>query len=291
MKFGISPSPHPWWESIEEFKLWVSEVERCGYDAIFIPDHYNLPTPDFPSNELVDAWSTLAFTAAITDQICIGSCVTPIPRYTPSQIAKIISTVDVLSEGRVIAGFGSGWNHEEFANYSPQSCLEEPKIRTRRFLEGLQIIIRLWQEDKVTFNGEYYRLRDAVLLPKPKQKPRPPLWLGGMSSSMLKIAAEYFDAWIPPRSRPRGERALTPEKYEYMVNIIKKYLREYGRSVDKFTFAILGWIGDDISLIEQYVYAGCQYYVVDISTIVKSSLKEKIKAIRNFAKEAMPSFK
>lgn len=291
MRFGISPSPHPWWRKIEDFKLWVSEVERCEYNAIFIPDHYNLPTPDFPSSDLVDAWTTLAFIAAMTDQIRIGSCVTPIPRYTPSQIAKIISTVDALSEGRVIAGFGSGWNQEEFINYSPQCCLEEPKIRTKRFLEGLQVIIRLWQEDKVTFNGEYYRLRDATLLPKPKQKPHPPLWLGGMSSSMLKIAAKYFDAWIPPRSRPRGERALTPEKYEYMVNTIKKYLREYNRSVDKFTFAILGWVGDDTNLIEQYVRAGCQYYVVDISTIVKSSLKEKIEAVRNFAKEVMPSFK
>lgn len=291
MKFGISPSPHPWWRSVEDFKIWVSKVERYEYDAIFIPDHYNLPTPDFPSSELVDAWSTLAFTAAITDRIRIGSCVTPIPRYVPSQLAKIISTVDVLSEGRVIAGFGSGWNHEEFTNYSPQGYLEEPKIRTRRFLEGLEIIIRLWQEDKVTFNGEYYKLRNAVLFPKPRQKPHPPLWLGGMSAPMLRIAAKYFDAWIPPRSRPRGERVLTPEEYERMTGIIKKYLREYNRSVDKFTFALLGWITDDINMIEKYLHAGCQYYVVDISTILSSCPEEKMNATRRFAEEVIPSFK
>ncbi|MEM3697324.1 MAG: LLM class flavin-dependent oxidoreductase [Candidatus Bathyarchaeia archaeon] len=290
MKFGISPSPHPWWGCIENFKLWVSEIERHEYDAIFIPDHYNLPTPDFPSNALLDTWSTLAFTAAITERIRIGSCVTPIPRYIPSQIAKIISMVDVLSEGRVIAGFGSGWYREEFINYSPQGYLDEPKLRTRRFLEGLQIIIRLWHEYKVTFNGKYYRLRDAILLPKPKQKPHPPLWLGGMSAPMLKIAAKYFDAWIPPRSRPNGERVLTPERYEGMVKVIKKYLQEYNRSVDKFTFAILGWINDDINLIERYVRAGCQHYVIDITTIL-SHPKDKIDAIRRFAEEVIPSFK
>lgn len=291
MKFAVSPSPHLWWRNIKDLELWISEVESCGYDAVLIPDHYNLPVPDFPSNELLDAWSMLSFIAARTERIKIGTCVTPIPRYVPSQLAKVIATVDVLSEGRVIAGFGAGWYLDEFINYSPHGLFDEPKVRVEKFLEGLQIITRLWMEDNVTFNGKYYKLKNTVLFPKPKQKPHPPLWLGGLGSFMLKTAAKYFNAWLPPRSRPRGEiGALTPEKYEQGVNTIKAHLKEYNRNINAFTFALLGWITDDVNLIEKYVQAGCQYYVVDITPYVSSSNIKHAELIRKFAEDVMPLF-
>lgn len=291
MKFGVSPSPHPWWKNIEEFENWIIEAESCGYNAVFIPDHYNLPVPQFPSNELVDAWSTLAYVAANTKNMKIGTCVTPLPRYMPSQLAKIIATIDLLSNGRVIAGFGAGTIPEEFINYSPQGNFGEPRERVDRFLEGLQIIIKLWTEDKVTFDGKFYRVKEAVLLPKPKQKPRPSLWSGGLGPRMLKIAARYFDAWFPPRA-PIG--APTPEKYEDGIKTIKGYLRNYGKNESGFTFALLGWITekvtDDIDMIEKYVQAGCQYYVVEILWTHPLSDGKYIKLIRKFANEVMPSF-
>ena len=292
MKFGVSPSPFLWWKKVEEFNNWIQEAESCGYDAIFIPDHYNLPVPDFPSDQLMDAWSTLSYVAARTRSIKLGTCVSPLPRWIPSQLAKVIATVDILSEGRVIAGLGVGLFPDEFTNYSPQGYLGEPKERVERFLEGLQIMIKLWTEDRVTFNGKYYKLKDALLLPKPKQKPRPPLWSGGLGPRMLKITAKYFDAWLPHRGGPGYP---DPKKYEEAVRTVKKHLKEYGRSLDNFTFALLGWITekvtDDIPMIEKYVQAGCQYYVVEIPMTPPLSDGKYIKTIRRFAKEVIPSFR
>ncbi|MEM3602535.1 MAG: LLM class flavin-dependent oxidoreductase [Candidatus Bathyarchaeia archaeon] len=293
LKIGMSPSPHLWWKRVEELKHLISEVEGCGYEGIFVPDHYNLPMhtngrlpiAKFPSNKLLDAWSMLSFIAARTERIRVGTCVTPLTRYVPSQLAKVITTVDVLSEGRVVVGLGAGWFPEEFVNYSPQGIFDEPKVRVERFLEGLQVMIELWTQNKVTFNGKYYKLKDAELLPKPKQKPHPPLWSGGLGPRMLKFTAKYFNAWLPAKST-----RLTPEIYEQGVNTIKKYLKEYNRNVNEFTFALYGWITDEISLIEKYVQAGCRYYVADITPSVHSSDEERIRLIRKFAEEVMHSF-
>lgn len=291
MKFGVSPSPFLWWKSVKEFEKWVQEAESLGYDSIFIPDHYNLPVSQFPSNELMDAWTVLSYIAAKTKRVNIGTCVSPLPRWLPSQLAKIIATVDLLSEGRVIAGLGAGFFPDEFINYSPQGFLGEPKERIERFLEGLKIMIKLWTEDKVTFNGKYYKLKDAVLLPKPRQKPRPPLWSGGLGPRMLKITAKYFDGWIPHKGGPGYP---DPERYGQAVSSIKEHLKRYNRSIGKFTFALLSWITervtDDIKIIERYVQAGCQYYIVEIPWSIPMSNGRYIEAIRNFAKEVVPSF-
>jgi len=243
MKFGISPSPFLWWKEAKEFKNWILEAESCGYDAIFIPDHYNVMIPPFPTNDLVDAWSTLSYVAAKTKNVKIGTLVTPVPRWVPSQLAKVIATVDWLSNGRVICGFGAGVFQDEFINYSPQGYLGSPQERIERFIEGLKIIIKLWTEDRVTFTGKFYSLKDAVLLPKPKQKPYPPLWSGGLGPRMLKITAKYFDAWIPHRG------AYPAEKYALGVKKLEKYLKEQGRSVNEFTFAVEEWISEKWRMI------------------------------------------
>lgn len=291
MKFGVSLSPFLWWGKIEEFDEWIIEAESLGFDAIFIPDHYSLPVSRYSSNELMDAWTTLSYVAAKTKRIRIGTSVSPLPRYVPSQLAKIIATVDVLSEGRVIAGLGAGWYPDEFINYSPQGCFDEPRERVERFLEGLKIMIKLWTEEKVTFNGKYYKLVDAVLQPKPKQKPRPPLWSGGLSPRMLKITARYFDAWLPTRRWPEYR---APEKYGEVVATIKEHLKKYGRRPDDFTFALIGQImgspNDEIKIIEKYKDFGCQYYVVEIPKPLPFSGREYLEDLRRFAREVVQSF-
>jgi len=292
MKFAASPSPFLWWKRTGEFVEWILKVESLGYDAIFFPDHYNLPISRYPSNDLLDAWSTLSYIAAKTRETKIGTCVTPLPRWLPSQLAKVIATIDILSEGRTIVGLGTGYFSDEFVNYSPQGCLGDPKERVERFLEGLHVMIKLWTEEKVTFNGKYYKLRDAVLSPKPKQKPKPPLWSGGIGPRMLKVTAKYFDAWLPHR----GEAGYpTPEKYKEAVAFIKEHLKKYGRDPNKFTFALLGRISekanDDIDILEKYSQAGCQYYVVEVPlTFPLSGGEYYMKVIEKFAKEVMPSF-
>jgi alkanesulfonate monooxygenase SsuD/methylene tetrahydromethanopterin reductase-like flavin-dependent oxidoreductase (luciferase family) len=301
LEFGVSPSPFIWWKGLKEFDLWIAEAENCEYDGIYMPDHYDLPVPEFPSNKLAETWTTLAYVAAKTKNMRIGTVASPIPRYIPSQLAKIIAHVDILSEGRVTAGLGAGWNREEFINYSPHGYYDEAKVRMERFLEGLQIMIKLWTEDKVTFKGKYYRLENATLLPKPVQKPHPRIWSGGFGSHMLKISAKYFNGWFVHREAWAPEKggygAPTPEEYGERVKTIKKYLQDYGRSVNEFTFALLGWMPekermkDETKIIEKYAEHGCQYYIVEIPLNQPLSDGKYVELLRSFAKEIVSSFR
>ncbi|MEM0049171.1 MAG: LLM class flavin-dependent oxidoreductase [Candidatus Bathyarchaeia archaeon] len=300
MRFAASPSPFVWWSGLNELERWVYEVESCGYDGIFSPDHYDLPVPEFPSNKLIETWTTLAYIAAKTKKVRLGTVASPVPRYVPSQLAKIIANVDILSNGRIIAGLGAGWNREEFLNYSPHGYYDDPKARVEKFLEGLQIIVKLWTEEKVTFKGKYYKLENATLLPKPVQKPHPPIWSGGFGSRMLEISAKYCNGWFVHREAWAPEKggygAPTPEEYSKKVELIKKYLRYYGRKEEEFTFALLGWMPekekmkDEIKVLEKYAEYGCQYYIVEIPLKQPLSNGKYIELIRVFAREIIPSF-
>ncbi|MEM2521855.1 MAG: LLM class flavin-dependent oxidoreductase [Candidatus Bathyarchaeia archaeon] len=289
MKFGICPTPHPWWKSIKQLRDWIVEVERLGFDGVFMPDHHSMMKP--MSDEVLDAWTTLSFFAAATSKLRLGTDVTPIPRWVPSQLAKVIATVDVLSNGRVIAGFGAGSIPDEFVNYSPQG-LEPPPVRVKRFSEGLQLILKLWTEEKTNFEGKYYKAKDAVLLPKPVQKPHPPIWSGGQGPLMLKITAKYFDGWVFPRLVPG--MALPPELCESRIRIIRKHAKDYGRDLTNFTFGVLGSITDSAEVIEAYRQLGCQYYIVELFKGPGLSnpfpADEYISASRKFAEEIIPSF-
>jgi alkanesulfonate monooxygenase SsuD/methylene tetrahydromethanopterin reductase-like flavin-dependent oxidoreductase (luciferase family) len=293
LSFGINPTPHPW-EDVKKFDEWCVEVEGLGYDAVLIPDHYDLPVPPFPSNKLVDAWTTLSYVSAKTSSIKVGSLVSPIPRWIPSQLAKIIANVDLLSEGRVIAGFGAGFHIGEFLNYSPTLSWDEDRIKVQKFEEGLRVILKLWTEEKVTFTGKFYMLKDAVLLPKPLQKPHPPIWSGGMGPQMLKLTAKYCDGWIAHRA-PSPHRIKSAEDYEARVKAIQNYLKNYGRDVQKFTFAFLLMIGLDVKdmkeaseLIEDYSELGCQYFIVEFTP--PPPPQKYIELTEKFAQEIIPSF-
>jgi alkanesulfonate monooxygenase SsuD/methylene tetrahydromethanopterin reductase-like flavin-dependent oxidoreductase (luciferase family) len=297
MKFGITPTPYVWGD-IQRFMEWCVKVEEMEFDAILMPDHYQFPVPPFYSNNLVDAWTTLSYISAKTSKIRLGSIVSPIPRYIPSQLAKLIANVDLLSNGRVIAGFGVGYCSEEFVNYSPASFFDEPRVLFEKFKEGLDIILKLWKNDKVTFKGKYYALTDAVLLPKPFQKPHPPLWVGGMGKLMLKMAAKFFDCWIPPAIPLRVSTLRTMqsiEKYESCMRTIQEHLKHYGRKISDFTFGVLlrfaleanDLVREATHTIERYKNSGCQYAVIEFSP---TQLKKYTELTKTFAQEVMPSF-
>ncbi len=288
MLFGICPTPRPWWQSRKQLHNWVVLVEDLDFDGIFMPDHHMLP---FMSNNLLDAWTMLSYFAALTSRIRLGSDVSPVPRWIPSHLAKVIATVDYISGGRVIAGLGVGTVPEEFINYS--TGWDEAPVRFEKFKEGLEIILRLWTEDKVTFEGKYYKLKDAVLLPKPLQKPHPPLWCGGLRRRMLEVAARFFDGWVFPRLVPGA--SLPPEEFEKRVKIIERYAREHNRELKNFTFAVLGSITDTAEIIEAFRNAGCQYYIVELfkgpGLTNPFSPNEYVDVTKRFARDIIPSFK
>jgi alkanesulfonate monooxygenase SsuD/methylene tetrahydromethanopterin reductase-like flavin-dependent oxidoreductase (luciferase family) len=168
-------------------------AEMLGLDFFLVTDHYITPSSD----SSVDAWSMIAALAAMTQEITLGTCVTPIPFRPPQMLAKVVATADQISNGRVVLGVGAGWSRAEFEAYGRW---EDDRTRVAMTVEGLELMMKLWASDEpFDFYGKYYTSKGAILRPKPVRRPHPPLWFGGTGRYVLKrLVAKHADAWLPP---------------------------------------------------------------------------------------------
>lgn len=168
-------------------------VEDFGYAGLYRSDHYtNANPPDMDSLEL---WVSLTWLACFTERIEFGPLVSPLSFRNPTMTARMASAVDDLSGGRLILGLGAGWQEREHNNYGWDLLpIEE---RFNRFQEGLEIISRLMNSEKpVDFDGEYYHLEDAILLPRPTRGGGPPILIGGNGPrKTLPLVAQYAQEW------------------------------------------------------------------------------------------------
>ncbi len=216
------------WDSILNY---VKTVENLGFDSIWVPDH--LINPFLEDSFMLDGWTVLSALASITKNIRLGTYVLCNQSKHPSLIAKMVSTLDVISNGRVDFGIGAGWLKKEFELFSLN--WEPRKTRLERLKESIKIIKALMSKDKVSFNGKYYSLKEAILNPKPIQKPHPPIWIGGNSKEVMEITAELGDGWIP--------EGLLPEKFAAGITFIKNKAKEFGCDSNKIFMA---WGGSGI---------------------------------------------
>lgn len=159
--------------SLDEIVRYVQKAEAAGVTSIFLIDHL-LTTPPAYTNTWLEPFTLLASLAPVTRRVTLGTLVTPLPLRHPLPLAKALSTLDFLSQGRLILGVGVGWAPNEF------EVMGVPlKERAPRTNEMIEILRRLWTEDSVTFEGKFFTLRDITIEPKPVQKPHPPIWIGG----------------------------------------------------------------------------------------------------------------
>ncbi|MDA4129840.1 MAG: LLM class flavin-dependent oxidoreductase [Thaumarchaeota archaeon] len=156
---------------------------------------------------------------------------------TPSYLAKISSTIDVMSNGRLEFGIGAGWHEEECTGFG----IPFPSARERidRLGEALQVIEKMWSEETTNFSGRYYQLDGAVNYPKPLQKPHPPVWIGGNGKRLLKLVAAHADRW-----NPNCPIAVFPEKLQLFREACETVGRDFG-SIEK-TYALNTLVGDDV---------------------------------------------
>ena len=189
------------YHNMKRIESAIIEADRLGFDGALMPDHYmwgemrgghKMPN----AYSTLETWVTLTYLAGKTENISLGTLVTPLPFRHPGVLAKMLSTLDILSDGRVVLGVGAGWSQVEFEGYSEWGG---PKYRVDKTIEALDLMIRLWTEDEVTFKGVFYDVKGAVLDPKPIQKPYPRLLFGSTGDRMLKLTGEYADiCFIPP---------------------------------------------------------------------------------------------
>lgn len=264
MKFGISipvTIGKTWKEKLLEC---LPQIEEYGFSSLLIWDHYMLPEKyGIKGNNTIDAWTLLSFIAANTTKIKLGTCVTPIPFRPPQLLAKIVASLDNISNGRVILGVGAGWHKPEFDAYS---SWDNNKIRFEKTSEGLELMRKLWTEDVVNFNGKYYQSKNAVLQPKPIQKPFPELWFGTLGENMLKLMIKYGTAWTPV--------GITSENYSKYVNYIK--------SITKNNITLTYYDNRDlesynlINTINEFEKAGCEYFI-GLLQYETNNMKQKLK--------------
>ncbi len=177
----------PRWQRI------AAAVERLGFAGLYRSDHYTNANP--PDIESLELWVSLTWLASHTQRIAFGPLVSPLSFRQPTMTARMAAAVDDLSGGRLTLGLGAGWQEREHTNYGWQ-LLDVPE-RFARFEEGLRIIEHLLHENApLEFEGVYYRLREAVLLPRPQRPGGPPLLIGGNGPRRtLPLVARYADEW------------------------------------------------------------------------------------------------
>ena len=175
MRFSVNIPNFGDFADAETVAKVASAAEAAGWDALFVWDH--VVHDKRRRRSFGDPWMLLTAAALATTQIKLGPMVTPIPRRRPEQVARQVSTLDNLSRGRVIFGAGLGGPvDDEYASFGEPTDL---RLLAERLDEGLHLLDRYWSGDSVTYGGRHYKVDDVTLLPRPVQRPRVPVWIGG----------------------------------------------------------------------------------------------------------------
>jgi F420-dependent oxidoreductase-like protein len=180
----------------EQWVALAQTAEQAGIEALFRSDHY-MSDEDEAGHGSLDAWATLSALAAVTETIRLGTLVSPASFRHPSVLAKMAVTADHVSGGRIEVGLGAGWFEREHRAYG--FPFETTRTRMDVLAEQLEIVHRSWKPGPFSFRGEHYVVEDLDALPKPVQRPHPPLILGGSGGPRsLKLAAQWADEYNTP---------------------------------------------------------------------------------------------
>jgi probable F420-dependent oxidoreductase len=224
----------------DSLRSLAQRAEDLGFDSIWVSDHIILPrqvdsfypyaadgVPTFkPDESYYEPLAALNFLAGCTQRIRLGTHVLILPYRNPVLTAKILSTLDVLSGGRVILGAGVGWMEEEFLALGLDTFHERGAVTD----EYIQLYKELWTKDEPVFNGKYYQISGSGFQPKPVQKPHPPIWIGGHTGPAIRRAAKYGDGWMPIGLRPPA--ILEPEELAEKIARLRTLTVEAGRPED-----------------------------------------------------------
>ena len=238
--FGTSMPSRGDMASPANLRTLAQRAESLGFDSAWVSDHIILPrTVDSfypyaangvatfrPDEDYYEPLAALNFLAGCTQKIRLGTHVLILPYRNPVLTAKMISTLDVLSEGRFILGAGVGWMEEEFKALGLDTFAQRGAVTD----EYIQLFKELWTKDNPEFQGEHYQLSESGFRPKPVQKPHPPIWIGGHTNPAIRRAAKYGDGWMPIGLRPPA--ILEPEELAEKIAQLRRLTMEAGRPED-----------------------------------------------------------
>jgi F420-dependent oxidoreductase-like protein len=215
--------------------------EKLGFHSLWLVDHmWTRGMPDLDHHECLTLMAALA---AATERLRIGTLVLCNSYRNPALLAKALTTIDHISNGRLEIGIGAGWMDEEYRAYG----YEFPSMgkRLRQLDESLQILKAMFAEKSASFKGKYYAIADAPLNPKPVQKPHPPIMIGGSGEKvMLRIVAQHADRWNCPAGY---------SDFGHKLNVLKDHCKAVGRDFNTLTISeqILICMGKDADEVEK----------------------------------------
>ncbi len=313
MKFGIavttSVTPAVTGESQAEYVRVIAEVvEESGYDSVWVSDRTLFPSdlaeryPDQfgpgkanpEAQNVLEAMTTLSYVAGATKKVRLGMSVLVLPFRNPLLNAKMVTTLDVLSGGRVTFGIGAGWMPEEFASMG--ASFDDRGAVTD---EHIEIFRACCSSDVPEYKGNHFQTSGMVFFPRPIQQPHPPIWVGGNANASLRRAAKYGNAWHGIRQ--------TPESIGSVKAKLAEYCEQFGRSSDDVAITLrqtmqigeaqkdeygnrvvlTGSISEIADDCQQFAEAGVGHILLSIAA---PSLESTEDAIRLFASEVLPKF-
>lgn len=307
MKFGVVLHVTAAYADWHTFLTIARRAEQLGYDSVWVSDH--LISPEGRPYGL-EAWTVLSALASSTRRIRLGTYVLCNQFRHPSLLAKMAATLDNISGGRLNFGIGAGWLRNEHLAFGFD--WDKHTARIERLRETIEVVKKLWTEDHVTYEGKYFQLKDATSEPKPLQKPHPPVWVGGNSSSIRNVVADEGDGWIPVLPNPRQLNAgvlqikkkmslhgrepqtlqvayggsgcaVVAEDEDKVKKLAEPLMRSMGKN--EVGPCLIGTPEQCIQRIEQYEKAGAQQIVAGFYDF------PSLNGLKLFAKSVLPHFK
>jgi probable F420-dependent oxidoreductase len=201
------------------FRAYLARAEELGFDSAWAQEQVLGVSSQFGPLE------AMTYAAACTQRLRLGCVVFVSTLHSPVNLAKGLSTLDQLSQGRIEVGVGTGGKGRPFAAFGV-----DPQRYVARFTEGIALMKALWTDSRVTFDGEFWQLKDAAMEPKPAQKPYPPLWFGGNAPAALRRAVRLGNGFFGAGSSPTA-------KFADQVQTVREALAEAGRRAEDFPIA------------------------------------------------------
>jgi alkanesulfonate monooxygenase SsuD/methylene tetrahydromethanopterin reductase-like flavin-dependent oxidoreductase (luciferase family) len=292
LRFGIITLQQlPWKREIQRWRL----IEALGFDSVWVADHFvNYVQPNAPWFE---AWTLLAALATHTRHIRIGTLVTSVPLRNPAVLARQVLTVDHISDGRLELGLGAGASGKMDPTYS-MTGIEDwaPPERVARFREVVEIVDQCLRSRITTYDGRYYHLEETAMAPGPLQKPRPPITIGAMGSSMLKIAARYADTWNSFGAEWGASPDVVLKNTQQRTEMLDKYCVEIGRDPKTLRRSLLIF-GSEAETVfnseESFQEVVSRYHRIGITEFIffYPHTDDQIPAFKRIAQHLIPKLK
>lgn len=262
--------------SIREIKEIALAADKLGFHSLWSSDHMMHPfdLDDKLTYYCHEAWTMMTALGALTENVKIGfNVLVPTFRH-PSVLAKMATTLDILTDGRLIMCLGSGWFKREYEAYGiPWD--EDHDERIEREREAILLMKTLWTEKVANFDGRFYQIKDAIMEPKPVQKPYPHIWIGGRSPKSRELIAELANGWLLFGREPEENK----QNIDSMQEMIGEKQLDYAIALERVS---TDHTDKCITVIQEYIDTGANLLNLPFYSI---------ESITQFANEVLPSFK